>query len=577
MKNHYKSKLPQDKNYIEYCEKIPDEFKITLNLDENQNTWSDNVNTDNIVNTDNNADNVINADVWIKDGIEMPNVQDCILLAAGAYSGKTIKHILDGYSTSIITRIGMDADDKLTLTIHCLPVESDKILYNQEKNGSRLKAGLFTSDMPLWKKLLLGNLFKFLCGGLAIERSTAHQPIYYPQEKTILYCSINKYHSLSYNDKPNNFSVKPCGWAPKFSPKKYFCMHPHYDQIGKKMLTYTFTHAILTRTTHITFYEYGDDSENPLLTEYKINDRSALHMFGFTKHYYVLFANPLHLEKHGQTKIVFGKAILRTLNDNYTSNLIIHFIPRPEFTDLKPFSVDTNLPGFVYHTINCFENDNKTIVVDAFVSDLNASREAAQFELDSSRQVFDNNGDPHRFLIKIPDNTEPDNNMGDPCKFKLSASVVDSTIDFHCINHDYVGVEHHFTWIVGHERIRDENGNVSQVVSSLYKIELPKPNLDFNGVETVKYSVKSTDWDENSSVYFRTPLFVPKKGSIEEDDGYIFMWSYKGLRSKLMIFSAKDLDLLVQVNVPKEYHIPYSVHSWIYPYLNKTVLKKHNK
>jgi carotenoid cleavage dioxygenase-like enzyme len=203
--------------------------------------------------------------------------------------------------------------------------------------------------------------------------------------------------------------------------------------------------------------------------------------------------------------------------------------------------------------------------VDAFVSDLNASRESSQFELDNQNPVYDNNGDPYRFLVRIPRDNKTDL---DPCKFKLTASVVDSTIDFHCVNHDYVGLEHHFTWIVGHERVRDNQGRVSQVVSSLYKIELPEPNLNFNAIDTVKHAIKSTDWNTNGSVYFRTPLFVPKINSVSEDDGYIFMWSYENTKVKMLILDAKNLELKMEITIPEKYHIPYSVHSWVYPYLN---------
>jgi hypothetical protein len=40
-----------------------------------------------------------------------------------------------------------------------------------------------------------------------------------------------------------------------------------------------------------------------------------------------------------------------------------------------------SIQGFVYHTINCFEDIDGCIIVDAFVSKLNAARESSQFEL----------------------------------------------------------------------------------------------------------------------------------------------------------------------------------------------------
>lgn len=550
----YKTKIPQEKLFVEYCDKVPQnvELKLSWNANEECYEWNDSLKTK----VDNPTKEI--------------TPKKSLLLASGAYSGEIIKHLLDGYSVSIILRVEMK-DGKMFINFHNSPVESDTQLYESEKNGARLKSGLFTSDMPWWKKMLGGNLFKFLCGELAIERETAHQPIYYPVEDSVIYCSGSKYHAYKHDTNKEEFKIENNGWIPNFPSKKYLCMHPHYDQTNNSMLTYTFAHSIFKKKTSITFYEFGENSQEPLLTDYVINDRAALHMFGFTKNYYILFSNSLALEKCGQFKILFGKSLLRTLDDTFWDDLVIHFIPRPNCNNKKTFSVDTNLKGFVYHTINCFENDNSEIVIDAFVSDLNALRESAQFELEFDKEVYDNNGDPHRFIIRIPNGSEEDAKK-DPCKSKLSASVVDSTIDFHCINHDFHGLRHKYTWIVGHNRERDENGEVVKTVSSLHKIEITEDNLEFNNRETVKHFTHSTDWlSENVSCYLRTPLFVPSQDAAEEDDGYIFAWSYEfedsdNMSANILIFSAIDLELLMKIPIPKKCHVPYSVHSWIYPF-----------
>lgn len=548
----YIKHLPQDENYIDFCHKVPHTTNISLRYDQLAHGYKWSGETENIVQSD-----------------FAFECNKSLLLSAGAYTGTVIDHLLDGYSSGIILKVNTE-NEKLLLDLYHMPVESDRQLYETEKNGSRLKPGMFTSDMPIWKKLLLGNLFKFLCGKLAIERETAHQPIYYPPTQSIMFCSGSKYHSYKYIPGDGKLDIQPIAWTPTFPSNQYACMHPHYDQNTKSMLTYSFNHALLTRKTYITFYEFGDDCKNPQKVNYTINDRSALHMFGFTKHYFIVFANPLQLEKYGQTKIIFGKPILRALDDTYISNLHIHFIPRPEFSDKKPFSVDTTRQGFVYHTINCFETDNNTIIIDAFVSNLNAGREAAQFELDINEKVYDNNGDPYRFSIQIP-SIKSDTQLLDPCKYKLIASVVDSTIDFHCINSHFNGVKHRFSWIVGHERVRNKNGDVEKVVSSLYKIDLKNSDLEFDSTQTVTHYIhtNSTNQLTGNICYLRTPMFVPKQNSVDEDDGYLFIWSYElgsKLAEKIIIMSAKDLEILIEIPIPEKHHIPYSVHSWIYPF-----------
>jgi hypothetical protein len=70
-----------------------------------------------------------------------------------------------------------------------------------------------------------------------------------------------------------------------------------------------------------------------------------------------------------------------------------------------PFIINTKRQGNVYHQINAFEFQGE-IVVDAFVSKLNSARESAQFEL-GEKPVFDNEGDPFRFVIKPPTKDYP--------------------------------------------------------------------------------------------------------------------------------------------------------------------------
>jgi carotenoid cleavage dioxygenase-like enzyme len=600
----YQSKLPQEPAFSEYCHTLPNKSNISLTFNDTQKcyVWNDDKETKAIQSSD--------SDVLSFE------CQESLLISAGAYTGHVIDHLLDGYSWGIFVRVlSTPHDNKLEINLQSYPIIGDQILYNQELAGSYLQPGLFTSDMPWWRKLMLGNLFKFITGGLALGRETGHQPIYYPPHRSIIFCSTIKYNAFEYNDttqtqrpieeghqgRSSSSPIAPPpiitenGAQPSFPPKKYMCMHPHYDQTTKRMLTYTFTHEVLRRRTHLTFYEFSG-KKSVQLTDYTINDRAALHMFGFTKHYYVLFANSFQLEKCGQIKLLFGKALLRALNDTFISNLIIHFVPRPEYKHSRSaFAIDTNRPGFVYHSINCFESseDGNGVVVDAFVSQLNSARESAQFELDPNREVFDNNGDPYRFIINVPSETlspsETCPSVGgeisiDPCKSKLIASVVDSTIDFHCINSDRNGLRHHYTWIVGHERKRNIKGEVKSVVSSLYKVYLPSCNICYDPKTTVTHCIKSDEWvTPGDSCYLRTPMFVPRKGSSDEDDGYLFMWSYEfgenetkststsastsNKRSKLIILSAKDLSILLIVPIPSEYHIPYSVHSWIYPYI----------
>lgn len=130
-------------------------------------------------------------------------------------------------------------------------------------------------------------------------------------------------------------------------------MHPLFEASSGKVLTYTFLHSKIGRTTYVRFYEFGPGPETPVV-EYKIKDRAALHMFGFTKvknkrggyvfprdtihwqDYFVIFANSLQVKKRGTCLLCCGAPILRTLNDDFCGDLKIHFIPRHNSKLQKP-------------------------------------------------------------------------------------------------------------------------------------------------------------------------------------------------------------------------------------------------
>lgn len=522
-------KMYQHQKYIDHCRKYPSNFELTF-------------------------------DTKINDSI------DSLIMSAGAHAGTRINHLLDGYSWSVVLSL---VNGKIKLISK--QVDIDQELYESEEAGNRLKSGLFTSDMPMAKKILFGNAFKYATGHLAIERTTAHQPIYFPYTDEILFCSAIKYHSFKNNitsifsekniienrrhrleSKPNIKYENDQNNQVKFPEKEYTCMHPHYDIHKKELLTYSFKFSVMKERTDITFYSFNAHSHSPSEIKYSIDQRIALHMFGFTPNYYIIFANPLKMVSGGQTKVVYGEPLLRMLDDNFVSDLVIHFIPRNK--DRSPFSINTKKKGFVYHSINCYEKGNK-IVIDAFVSELNPRREASQFELSPEEDVHDNCGDPYRFEIIIPELSDEYS-----CKTKLICSLIDSTIDFHCINTNYTGQHHKYIWIVGHERKRDLFGKVSSVTSRLSKILISDSGLNFISESTLEVSITE------DNTYYRTPLFIPNKDPLSEDDGYIFVWTYEEENNKvnILFYNARDLSLIDKIKIPTEYNIPYSVHSWIY-------------
>lgn len=537
-------------------------------------------------------------------------VEDSLMMAAGAVCNQYLDHILDGYSWGVVVRIATTQDKKTAITVAVAPVESDvQLRTKEERRRKELQFGMFSKGYinPLKYLFCCGRLCELATTGLVIERSTAHQPIFFPPLNHAVFCSANTYPAFEVKweeAKPDQMSLKEIShekvkrksvnYVPsKFRRWNYVCMHPQYDANGQQLLTYTFKHATTVRKT--TIWLYGFDTANPATAEnyprpirYVMWDRVALHMFGFTTRYYVVFANSLQLEPNGNCHLICGKPILRTINDDFCGDLIIHFIPRPgQPKEMKPFFVNTKRQGNVYHTINCFDMEDGSVVVDAFVSQLNSARESAQFELNEDRWVFDNSGEPYRFHVMPPPESGVKCCGGsdkvpktfNACQNLSMASRVDSTIDFHCVNPRYNGVKYRYSYLVSHRRHRSpEHGRVEYVESILHKLDInlkdEKDPLSYQPDYTEAYSFSSNSWlpKRHMTSYLRTPLFVQHYGSTAEDDGKLFCWSFDetpdgdkhALHAHILMFAASNLDLLVRVPMPDDCIVPYTVHSAIY-------------
>lgn len=515
--------LPQDEKFIKHCIIKPENFSFSC-------------------------------DIPLKT-IESRPLKDFIIFSAASFCDNGIDHLLDGYSCGIFVRMSCEGS-RLYMTGVLKKIGADENLRNEEEHRKGRRYGLFVGR--IYPKCLLGRLPSLLFKK-PIERETAHQPIYFPASSKVYFCSSHTYPAFKVGWNKSNVKnldvseLAVSGISQNFNKNHYTCMHPFYDINNKELLTYTFYQSKLKRKTTILFYTFGPSGNSSEFNtvEYKINDRVALHMFGFTDNYFILFASPLVLKN---LKLICGSPVLRALDESFCSDLIIHCIPRNSKNSLKSFFVNTKQQGYVYHTINCYE-ENDYIIVDAFVSKLNPLRESSQFEL-GNKPVYDNEGDPFRYQI-FP-------KTGNILSKIISANL-DSSIDFHCINNSHLGKKYRFWWMVSHERIRNESGKITRINSRLCKFDCATLNdpLAFSGETRIATRVS------NENEYLRTPLFAPHTYPGTEDDGKIFCWCYREssgydhMNASLIIFSS-GLDKLFEMKVPENKIMPYSVHSVVY-------------
>ena len=604
----YHRHLPQEDSFVSFCRQTPDSFSLRLEWDEDDSGYKwhtengDSIDQNIKLYKFNGASYPYNKIVEIEPKDFNLNCQESLFSTAGAHCGTRINHLLDGYSWLTLLKINAD-HGKLLLHLNNHPMEADEILFQKEEvtgclKQSNLKPGLFDGKISFWNKAFrLGKLPGYIRGNLTVERNTGHQPIYFPAKNTTLVAGTVDHGAASIILRDNFIQAEEEeAWKPKVPNKKYLGTHPQYDPTGKKYMFYHFSYGLSKKQTNITFFQYGEGEDGILdssKVKYRIKDRVLLHMFGYTEHYFVLFANLLSLKKSG-LGVVAGKPLVREMDDQFISNLVIHLIPRPEYQNRETFSVNTKLQGYSYHTINCFERKDGAIIIDAFVSTLNPEKEASQFEL-GDNDVHDINDDSYRFVISTvggeesgsSDEESGSNQIGNTCQLKIISSLIDSSIDFHAINPNLGGKEYHYFWVVAHRRERNPRGEVESVISTLHKVHIPGDDLTFNSAVTVTNTRSSSDWNKCDYCYLRNPVFVPNKNPKSEDDGNIFVWSYQFSReddkespqlssssqgsqsqnpTNLLIFQAAGLQTMVVLTIPSMFSLPYPIHSSCYVY-----------
>lgn len=547
-------------------------------------------------------------------------VNKTLIMSACAFQGRPeIDNILDGYNCGLVIIIENTNHGAIRLKFAQKPIQDEmfkrelQALPNDEKlllvNGSKKLEHKKTLDSMkdvapkkisclkggLWSGLFNGSihLWNLIRSRTLTDRVTAHQPIWC--QGYVWFCAPVAWQQVQIQDHPNKLLItlnalhESVRNSPLFQeitswPKRkqvFFCTHPHEDVNfinfkGKpepRMLTYSFKFSKLSEKTDVTFFEFGLDEKlkdnlhksTQKITKLRLSHYAQLHMFGFTKNFYLIFANPLSVDKY---KIAFkGTPILRALNDVFQCNLIIHIVRRPDAPSWLPkyMIVDTKQQGNMYHTVNCFEEWKFTekeineyvkkyseelkkmtgqdpsqwnhslknlvrqyfptnIVLDGWASQLNAARESSQFELkqDCDHNVYENQGNLYRFNMHL----EKETFKVIACQNQCVCPEIISSIDFHCINNYNYGRSYRYFWLVAHRRNRTVSprnpfGDIEYCESILYGIKMPSlrvfadpwdlfPDHGDPWRTTDHFPLYSSE-KRLISYYMRTPTFIAKE------------------------------------------------------------------
>jgi len=619
--DQYGRNLFQETAFIKYLTKFGKEFSANLEIPYEKSDTKGGL-SEQSIGIRSIPESTANVRVSQMGDFSFERVNKTLIMSACAFQGRPeIDNILDGYNTGLVIIVENTNHGAIRLKFAQKPIQDDMfqrelipfpkpektcLSHGCKKDDDDEKKHLYslTGVTPkkiswwkcgLWSGLFNGSihLWNLIQQRAMTDRVTAHQPIWC--QGYVWFCAPVAWQQVEIQDHPNKLliTLNALQESKKTSPlvkeipswpkrkQVYYCIHPHEDVNflnfkGKpepRMITYSFNFAKFIERTYVTFFEFGLDetlkdnhnTSSQKTTKLQLNHYAQLHMFGFTKNFYLIFANPLAVNK---CRIACdGTPVLRALNDMFQCNLIIYIVRRPDAPSWLPkfMIVDTKQQGNMYHTVNCFEEykfsekeineyvkkyseelKNMTeqdpskwnsslknlvrqyfptkIVLDGWASQLNAARESSQFELkqDCEHNVYENQGSLYRFNMHL--NKETFRVIS--CHNQCVCPEIISSIDFHCINNHNYGRSYRYFWLVTHRRNRTVSprnpfGDIEYCESILYGIKMPTSRIfsdpwdlfpDHGDPWCTTDNLPIYSSEKNLiSYYMRTPIFVAKE------------------------------------------------------------------
>ena len=265
--------------------------------------------------------------------------------------------------------------------------------------------------------------------------------------------------------------------------------------------------------------------------------QAYFHSFGMTENYLILMENPLLISiPKILTRKLFGWVIADCFYWLPTQLSRFHIVSKETGKHLAIFTAE---PTFTFHHVNAFETDTEIVVDLCGYDDANIIQQLYLHEL---RAIGDKNfaiPSLRRYHIPLP---FPDNLK--PVALPKNADgrdyeVLCKTMELPRINYDLC------------------NGKPYEYVYGLFSTE----KEGFNNA-LIKLNVKTQEemkWgDENR--YASEPVFVPRPGATDEDDGVVLsvVIDVSNRKTFLLVLDAKSFQEVARAEVP--FITPATIH-----------------
>lgn len=334
----------------------------------------------------------------------------------------------------------------------------------------------------------------------------------------------------------------------------YFAAHNQIVSMpdGSKRLV-TFSASERGLDNRIVVWEFDEDGKQVARIEKTLPNAAFgfFHDMAVTEKHYIFVENPIRLDmKKFLLEYMFGKAcIAECLQFVPSMDTKIHVIPRPCAAGEEEYKVYTcPRPFFTFHHVNSFITSTGDIVLDTC-----ALHEGMDFSAN----------------LKTTDVSYYNKNVGRGAYTRLHINTASGVVsekkmmyracDFPCVAPQVTGKKHKHAYVYGSAADQEDLWGPPQVIS---KVSFTSDD------ESVSPSVQQTVFHPGRNKWAQEPIFVPRDGATEEDDGWVLVLVYDSDAdtTELAILDARSMKAEATIKLP--FMIPAGLHgSWTPEYL----------
>jgi len=305
-----------------------------------------------------------------------------------------------------------------------------------------------------------------------------------------------------------------------------FAAHPMMDPGGEGREPRLVTFAIKPSPifTTITVYELDLAGKVVQQHDHRVGGFAFIHDFAITPNYCLFFQNPVSFNP---LPYVFGwRGAAECIKFHQERPTKIWVIPRH---DSKEVQVLESEPCFVFHHANAFEQKDE-IIVDSICYE---TFPAVDHNINYQETDFDSRppGQLWRYTLNLQAKT---------AKRQLQ---VPRSAEFPFIHPALIGQPHHWVYLAA---AHQSEGDAPQ--QAILKVN----------VESGEQEI----WSFASKGFIGEPVFVPRPGGTQEDDGWVLTLVYDAAhnRSDVAILDGTCISHGAIARLHLKHHIPYGLH-----------------